>query len=60
MNKKVIIEITKFTGALAIGVATAAAFLPAVKKLFKLDETSKNEDPTPSEDLEDEEVSVEE
>ena len=59
MNKKVVIEITKFVGALAIGVTLGAVTRPAVNKFFGLD---KKEEPdmVPSEDIEEEEISDEE
>lgn len=59
MNKKMIIEIAKFTGALTIGVVVGAITRPAVREFFKLNKPAEP-DTIPSEDIEEEEISAEE
>lgn len=59
MNKKNVIEIVKFAGALAIGIGVGAATRPAVRELFKLNKKDEP-DMVPSEDIEEEEISEEE
>jgi hypothetical protein len=54
MNARLVIEITKYSVAVGIGVTTAAIHMPAVRKFFKLD---KKEEPEliPATDIEEEE-----
>ena len=59
MNKSVVIELAKFAGALTIGVLVGAITRPAVNEFFKLNKKAEP-DVVPSEDIEEEEISVEE
>lgn len=59
MNKKVVIEVVKFAGALTIGAVIGAITRPAVRDFFKLNKPAEP-DMIPSEDIEEEEVPAEE
>ena len=59
MNKKAIVEIVKFVGALSVGATIGAITRPAVKKFFKLDKTAEP-DLIPAEDITEEEIPAEE
>ena len=54
-NAKLVIEITKFVGALATGATIGFIAFPAVKKFFKLD-TPTIQEVTPSEDITEDEI----
>ena len=59
MNTRLVINIAKYVGAVAVGVTIGAATRPLVKDFFKIDKKAKPE-MIPCEDIEEEEIPTDE